>query len=67
MAQDRQLTAAHQSRSKPSSSVPAGCRQASPGTALDVALTQTAMLSQASMTPFGDVGPSHLNMCIFCR
>lgn len=38
MAQDRQLTAARQARSKTSSSVPAGCRQAPPGTALGVGL-----------------------------
>lgn len=32
-----------------------------------LALTQMAMLSQASMTPFGDVGTSRLDLCIFGR
>lgn len=30
-------------------------------------LLALAMLSQASMTPFGDVGTSRLGLCIVCR
>lgn len=67
MAQDRQLTAAHQARSKSSSQCPRGLPTS---TALDgesVGPDPGRHAESGDHDYSGDVGPSPLNLCIFCR